>query len=221
MRSRETAEPTLDEHGDETHPAWGLIGASRVSSGSPGASLFDSDIRHGHYVVVQVRRATRQRNLGHDYKHGRDEIVEVAMSEAQWASFVSTMNVGQGVPCTIQRVEMEIMPGVEHEPRLAVSIDEVGRAGEKAMEEIKEAFAAYREKKTAANLRTLEARINNATPNMTFAAETLTKHAENVVQRARADVEAMVVRKAEQLGIDPGEIADPHLLGSGPQEEQS
>lgn len=209
---RDTAKPTLNERGDETHPAWGLIGASRVSSGPPGTALFDSDILHGHFVIVRLRRAVRKRDLGHDRKHGDEQIVEIAMSEAQWASFVSTMNVGEGVPCTIDRVGRELMPGVEHEPRLALSMDEVRRAGEKAMQEIQEALAAYREKKTNANLKTLEARINNAAPNMTYAATTLSEHAENVVQRARADVEAMVIQKAKQLGLDPGELADTHLL---------
>lgn len=213
----ETMKPTLTEHGDEAHPAWGLIGASRVSSSPPGATLFDSDIQHQYYVVVRLSRTTRQRNLHHDYKHGTEQIVEVAMSEAQWASFVFTMNVGQGVPCTINRVGAEAMPGVEHEPRLAVSMDEVSRASEKAMEAIQNAFAAYCEKKTVANLRSLKAAISNAPANMTFAAKSLSEHAENVVQRARADVEAMVVQKAEQLGIDAGEIAGPNLLGRGEQ----
>lgn len=221
MSMKTTEKPTMTEHGDEAHPAWGLIGASRVSSSPPGTALFDSDIRHQHYVVLRLSRTTRKRDLGHDFKHGGEQIVEVAMSEAQWASFVSTMNVGQGVPCTIERVGTESMPGVEYEPRLAVSMDEVGRAGEKAMEAIQKAFAVYREKKTAKNLRSLEAAISNAPANMSFAAKTLSDHAENVVQRARADIEAMVVSKAEQLGIEPGEIADTHLLGSGEEDDPS
>ena len=214
-----TEKPTLNEHGEEVHPAWGLIGASRVSS-NPGAALFDSDILHSHYVVVRLKRASRKRDLGHDWKHGEGEIVEIAMSEAQWASFVSTMNVGGGVPCTIERVIGDTMPGVEYEPRLAVSMDEVENAATKAMEKSTKAFAAYREKKTAENLRSLEAAINNAPTNISYAAKTLSEHGENVVQRARADIEAMVTSKAEQLGIEPGAITDTHLLGGGENHER-
>jgi hypothetical protein len=192
-----------------------MIGASRVSSSPPGAALFDSDIRHQHYVVVRLKRALRRRGLNRDWLGGREEIVEVAMSEAQWASFVSTMNVGDGVPCTIEHVDREAMPGVEHDPRLAVSMDEVGRAAEKAVEEIQAAFSAYQENKTKANRQTLEYAIKNAPGNMRFAANSLSEHAENVVQRARADIEAMVVSKAEQLGIDPADVTDPKLLGEG------
>lgn len=212
---KETEKPTTNERGYETHPAWGLIGASRVSSSLPGKALFDSDVSHSHFVIVRFSRASRKRDLGSDQKYAEEKIVEVAMSEAQWASFVSTMNVGDGVPCTIERVGREAVPGVEHEPRLAVSMDEVRGAAEEAMAGIQEAFDAYEKSKTKANRDRLKYAIKNAPANMHFAAETLSEHAESVVQRARADVGAMVVRKAEQLGIDPGEIADPRLLGGG------
>lgn len=211
------APPTQNEHGDDTHPAWGLIGASRVSQSPPGATLFDSDIHHHHYVVVRLGRATRSRSLMRDMHFGREQIVEIAMSEAQWASFVSSMNVGQGVPCTLLAVDGELMPGLVHEPRLAETMDEVRNATQEAMRKIEEAFAAYEEKKSADNLRTLRSAIKNVPANMVFAAESLSEHAENVVQRARADIEAMVTSKAVQLGIDPAEVAETRLLdGAGP-----
>lgn len=42
--------------------------------------------------------------------------------------------------------------------------------------------------------------------NISFAAQSLTEHAENVVQRAKADIEAMVVARAKQLGLDPSDL---------------
>lgn len=221
MARREPIPPTRDEEGTESHPAWGMIGASRVSS-TPGAALFDSDLLHGHYVIVRLQRADRTRNLLHDFLFGgrRDRIVEIAMSEAQWASFVSTMNSGEGVPCTIQSVGNDLMPEVPHEPRLAVSMKEVEGAATKAISEIKERFATYEEHHTKANLRSLAAAIANAPANMTFAASSLTEHVENVVQRARADIEAMVSSRAKQLGIDPAEAAETHLLGEAPDQPE-
>lgn len=220
MVKPKTEPPHLNERGDEAHPAWGLIGASRVSHSPPGAALFDSDIKHNHFVVLRIRRASRKRDLYRDWKHGEDELIEVAMSEAQWASFVSTLNMGDGVPCTIERVGNEFMPGVEYEPRLAVSMDEVSAAATKALEHIQTAFDAYKESKSAKNRKALESAIANAPANLRFAAESLSEHAENVVSRARADIEAAVVSKARQLGIDPAEIATPHnLLEAGNDED--
>lgn len=130
------------------------------------------------------------------------------------------MNVGSGVPCTIERVGWEPMPGVEYEPRLALSMGEVDNAAHKAMEEIQAAFDAYEKQKTKANRDRLKYAIQNAPANMGFAAKTLSKHAENVVQRARADIEAMVVSKAEQLGVEPGDVADIPLLEEGDEDAQ-
>lgn len=220
--SREIVTPTLNEHGDETHPAFGMIGASRGSTSRPGATLFDSDIQHAHTVTVRVATASRKRDLNHDWNHRNREFVEVEMSEAQWASFVSSMNSGTGVPCTIRRREDDWdVPGLSYEPRLAESMAEVRESGDKAFAEIREAFAVAREKPTKANMKTLEARINNATPSMEFAARSLSEHAENVVQKSRADLEAMVSAKAQQLGLTPADLGGALQLGPGAQEDEN
>lgn len=202
------------ETGEERHPAWGLVGIHRVSTGPEGADLFDSDVQHRESMVLTLREAYRKRDLGHDYigSDGRVPIVEIQMSLAQWASFISSPNSGDGVPCTIRARESDpLVPGVPHDPRLAESIDEVRGAADKAFGAVQEAFDAYAEKKTAANLRTLKAAIANAPGNVEFAGKTLTKHAENVVQRARADVEAMVNAAAAQRGLDPGDLGAPQI----------
>lgn len=216
--SRGIVAPTVDERGEEQHPAWVLVGASRVSASPPGAVLFDSDIRHQHYVVVRVMRATRERSLSHDWKHGRETIVELAMSEAQWASFVSSMNAGDGVPATLEHDATRDdprVPGMPYAPRLQVSMEEVHSAAAEAQAKVQEAYAAYAAKKNAANLRDLESAINNMTPNIDFAAKSLTRHAENVVQRARSDIEAFVVQKARQLGLDPADLGGMPELSAG------
>lgn len=212
---RETVEPTVNEDGWEEHPAWAMIGAHRVQTGSPGAVLFDSDIRHHHYVTVTLARAERKRDLNSDHLHARHQIIEVAMSEAQWASFVSSMGVGSGVPCTVTYERKDgvrgAVPGMEYAPRLQESMDEVRSAGDKSIEKIREAFEKVKEKPNKGNLRYLEAMIANAPSNMEFAAKSLSEHAENVVQKARADIEAMVVAKAEQLGLEAGDVGLPEL----------
>ena len=216
----EPTSPTLDDRGDETHPAWGLIGASRVSHSPPGAVLFDSDIRHQHSVIVRVSTARRKRHLKRDWIGREQEFVEVEMSEAQWASFVSSMNTGDGVPCTIRRREQEYdLPGLHYEPRLQESMAETRTAADEAFTEVKEAFEAYEEKKNAQNLRNLKYAIENAPANIEFAGRSLTEHAENVVQKARADIEAMIITQAKQLGIEPGDLGEMPALESPEKED--
>jgi len=52
---RNTTKPTTDEDGTESHPAFGLISASRVSS-NPGSTLF---VRSCRAVVDGARRGFR------------------------------------------------------------------------------------------------------------------------------------------------------------------
>lgn len=197
---------------DEEHPSFGMIAAYRSSSSPPGMPLFDSDILHQHTVAVQIHTAARQRHLLHDWIRPRKQIIEVRMSEAQWASFVSSMNTS-GVPCTLEWVNGEEIEGLPFAPRLEQSMKDTREAARRAFEEIEEAMVAYdalpnspRGPKLEA-WRTLQSRIRNAVPNVDYAGKVLAEHAENVVQKARADVEAMVTQRAAQLGIEPPTMA--------------
>ena len=219
--SREVSQPIINAHGDEEHPAFGLIGAFRISGGD--GVLFDSDIRHQHSIVVRVSTATRKRDLHHDWIHQKREFLEVQMSEAQWASFVSSMNSGSGTPCTIRHREDDYMiDAVPYQPRLAESLREVHEATAKTFGAIADALAAYQkvlddtggaaERRKA--LSWLHTTVDHTSGNLDFAAKSMAETAENVVQRAKADVEAFVTAQAVRLGLDPIELASPLELTS-------
>lgn len=220
----------VDERGDEHHPAFGVIGASRTSiSGGPhnGTVLFDSDVIHNHTVRIRIKSATRKRDLNHDWIHGGHEYIEVELSEAQWASFVSSMNNGDGVPCTVRYIDNQDIPDMPHEPRLALSMQETRDAAHRAFDSIKDAMAALdavdakapiKERRAAVDK--LRSVVNNATPNVEFAGKSLIEQTENVVVKARADIEAYVVTKARQLGIETNELVslDTLAIGAGDDE---
>lgn len=209
MSPREVQDPTKDKYGDDTHPAFGAIHASRTSWSGGGAVLFDSDIRHQHTVVVTLSRMTRKRDLSHDWLHPTRELFEVEMSEAQWASFVSSMNSGGGVPCTIRSTENEHnVPGLPYAPRLAHSMAEARGAADAAFARIQSAMAAVDAldskapaKERRAAMDELRNAIRHSTSGVDFASQSLVEHTENVVQRARADIEAMVTSHAARLGL--------------------
>jgi hypothetical protein len=203
MSVRQVSEPTVNERGFEEHPAFGRIRAGR-SSNTPGSVLFDSDLKHQHSIVIQVSTATRKRDLNRDWVHTDKQILEVEMSEAQWASLVSSVG-STGTSCTIRyREGGDLVDGLPYAPRMAQSMREVDEAAEEVFGKIQEAMAAYEEHKTAANLRTLRSAVDNAGANLGFVANSMARHAEGVVQRAKADIEAMVINKAQQIGApDP------------------
>jgi hypothetical protein len=202
---RDTQAPTVDADGHESHPAFGKVVLSRVHA-SPGASLFDSEIRHPEYVTVKVVRAERERDLNRDWIFGRQTVVEFAVSTAQWADLVSSFSNGDGVPCTLQYTETDgVLPAIPFEPRLALSQAETRGAADRAFAKIREAFEVVDAKPTKANLRSLRAAIENAPSNVEFAARSLTEHTEKVVTKARADIEAMLETAARSRGLAPAE----------------
>lgn len=210
---REIEEPTVDENGYETHPAFGLIGVRRgqVGGAGGGAVLFDSDIRHGHVITVRVCAARRQRDLHRDWigTDGRVPLIEVEMSLSQFGAFVASNGVGDGVPCTIKtRGDLDEfqMPGIPFEPRMKHSMAEVRSAAAEAVREVTEAFEAYEAHRIKANRDRLKYAIRNLPSNLTHAAKSLTEHSENVVQKATADIEAMLFDKARALGLDTGDL---------------
>jgi hypothetical protein len=217
---RDTTEPTPNQYGDDTHPAFGFAKVNRVHA-TPGAVLFDSDVQHQEFVRVTLGRMTRKRDLKQDWLHADQEMVEVDMSLAQWGAFVSSFGTS-GVPCTIRRTETDWnVPGLAYAPRLAESLGEVRDAAREAFAAIQAAMDAVealdgkapaREKREA--MRTLKYAIANAPSNVEFASKQLTEYAEDVVAKSRADIEAMINRHAQQLGLTAEQSA-PLALESG------
>lgn len=70
-----------DDEETTTHPAYAMIGASRVQGGS---YLYGSEFHHQHFVTVSIRRAETHRSLSRDWFSGGEELIEVAMSEAHY-----------------------------------------------------------------------------------------------------------------------------------------
>lgn len=196
----------------ERHPSWVLIRANRGSISPPGAVLFQSDIRHRSTITITVQRAERRRRLHTDWLFGynRRNLIQIEMSEAQWGAFVSSFGDGTGVPATLRYhdgVEIEEPP---FQPRLAESLAEVNRHTTEAWAEVMEHATAVEEaiadkKGVVSAVRTLINKIRQQPSNANFAAKSLTEHAENVVSKASADIEAMMLRHAMQLGIDPAD----------------
>lgn len=210
-------EPTpieIDEYGHETHPSWGVVRLTRRSYGPPGAELFESDIRHHETVHLEIVGATRKRDLHSDWVHGQSRAhIEIVMTLSQWGHLVSSFGVGKGTPVTIERLGGKAIPGVADEvPRLALTAREVQEAAKKSTEGLQEALnavlTAFDAKAGRVEMRTvldkLKAHTQNLPSNMKFAADSLTRHTEAVVNKARTDIEATYQRaelasNAEQL----------------------
>lgn len=82
-----------------------MIGFSRVSGGEN--TLFGSSIKHNDRIIMKLKHREQDRHLHGDWYFGRGLITEVEMSYSQFAECILTLNVGDGVPCTIRFTEKD------------------------------------------------------------------------------------------------------------------
>lgn len=214
--SRNTQVPEIERtpddpiHGSvERHPAYGLIEAHRWTGGS--AFLYGSDFRHESGVSIAIKRSELCRGLSRDYAAERDVLIEVHLSEAQWATFVSTLNSGIGTQCTLRWLPDEDLPGIERvterKKQFAEEMGEhLGRLKEiaarlKAMEESG--------KFSKREIRDVRISLENFEPNVGFVAEQFREHVEEVTEHAKIEVSAYVAGAIQKAGLAA-------LKGGGP-----
>lgn len=213
-----------NEHGYETHPSWVQISAHRIRS--TGHRLVDSSIPHNEFVELRICPATRKRDLHHDWWFGETTpMVSIEMSMAQWGAFVSSFGT-TGIPATLAFTAADgDIPQEPHDvdSRLALSAKETRDATAAAIADVQAAEAAVAaafdanvgRKQLRELLSDLHYKIANMPANAKFAADQLTKHAEDVTTKARFDIEAMVAQHAQTLGISAAPIISSLQLEPG------
>ena len=204
-RSVEIPKEERSERGvRETHPAYGMIGASRVSG---HAVLFGSDFTHQHFVTLRISEAEMHRDLSRDWPHAGRQLIEVSMSEAQWAAFVSSLNMGDGVQCTLERVGGEVIPGLPHPTaRHDQFKDELTRAlldGNAALAEAVDMLKQMggERSKAGAVLDRVERAIRAFGDSMPWVAKQFGEHMEDVTEKARIEIGAHALSVITRTGL--------------------
>lgn len=204
----------------EKHPTYGMIGASRVSA-QPGIYCFGSRIRHQAFIEITIRRAEIERDLNRDWFHGDEELISVRLTESQWATFVSSPNMGYGVPCSLDHVMRERCGPVpppedsvsqaKHEARkdaaeLVADLQGLCDKLEKAVEEPKK-------RELREILHSLKCAVGSFPSGHAFLYESFEEHVENVVTDAKASVEAHFTAIATRAGfaLGDGSVSVPQI----------
>lgn len=189
----------------QTHPAYGMIGASRVSG---NAVLYGSDFLHRQYIAIRIHRSELARNLSNDWHHANDELIEVHLSEAQWATFVSSMNQGNGVPCTIDSINCVSQPGLpQPKSREKQFTGEAKETLQDALRAIKKAIQVTQQAKTTpAKVKQeitypLSKAIQEIEQNLGFVLEQFAEHTENITEHAKIEVSAYVTNAIQRAGL--------------------
>lgn len=205
----------------EKHPSFGAIVVNRVSS--TGTHLFDSELSHHDYVSLSIHEAERKRRHSSDWIHPTTEIIEVAMSMAQWAQVVSSFGIGGGTPVTIVHRDGQRVEEPKFEARMELSTKEIREAAQRQTEEVQKAFQKVVDLRASGGgkravdeaMRSLGLTIGNIPSNMQFVNDQMQRHVESVTTKAKADLEAIAIR----AGIEAGTLDPVTMLGIGPRTE--
>jgi hypothetical protein len=209
---RHTEPPRVTEterYGDKIsvfeHPAYGQVEVTRVTGYQP---LYASDFKHQHFLAVRVYHSKFERSLSRDWHHHDIRpIVEFYLSENQWATFVSSVGTGGGVPCTLRYTERDGgLPGLEHRDEAHHYSEEVkerlDRATEGLSATLDELDSLGLPKAKAEKLRDrLRKAIQDITDNVPFVAKSFDEHVETRIEKAKSEIAAHMQNAITRAGI--------------------
>lgn len=210
MRNKPVAPHVEHKPGDvhtaavTTHPAFAEIVANHVSVGGGPLYLYGSDFSHSHAVTIAIKRSELHRStLHYDNHFGREEIISVVMSEAQWAAFVASPNQGGGICCTLEHVNGKQVPGIACvEDRRAQINDELRRrmievnTDLKRLQELVEKGGGKREMRSL-----LSGIVAEMGPNIDFVMRQFGEHVEETIVAAKVEIEAHIASAVNRTGL--------------------
>lgn len=188
----------------ETHPAYAQISASRISG---HAALYGSDFVHHGFVEIKISHSELNRGLSRDWPFAKKEVVSVWLSEAQWATFVSSMNIGSGVQCTLRHINMNPVPML---PAPKKRIDQFRSEAKKTTEEAEKNLRELADLIGSSNLsvvkkKELLKKVEFASraigSSVDFVLKQFGEHMENVTEKAKIEIDAYINDQIKRVGI--------------------
>lgn len=193
-----------------SHPAYGLISVTRPSGGRK--EMFGSDLRHDNTVTIRIANAIEERSLGRSWYYEKGKILELDMTEAQWAKFVSSHGMS-GTPVTLRYIREEgEIPGIESQNSKAdYSEKEFERViknnmqyAQDALNEVKDLIVKGKAgKKDLENLeKVLWCIVERFPDSAAFAVKAFKEETEEMVEGAKIEIEASLSALVQNTGIE-------------------
>ena len=216
----------------ETHPAYGVIGISRVAG---RASLFNSATVHQHYISLTIKEASRNIDGTREFVMGHKELINISMTEAQFAQMITQPNQGDGVSCTVRHVHGDQDYGnrwgrpepPDPEPFLKKFKKEAGDRGEmisaslKSAKDLVEGLIDGSKNPTKANLAALKASLADARlqfdRNMPYVLEMMEETMEDRMATAVVEFESYVSQSLQAKGLEHMTTTAPQLAIGQPE----
>ncbi len=195
----------------KTHPAYGILGFSRVSGG-PG-KLYGSEIHHNSYIEMRLVPGEEHRTSSYTHHMGRMKpLVCVRMSHSQFAEAITSMNIGSGVPVTIDFIDDAIgqRPLIDDKTTLHKKVKaELSKEAKDAMADAEKLETLVRETLASSKLsKAAQKEVVDAVTRLTssirssmpYVVESYQEAAEKVGANAKAELDAFATMVVTKLG---------------------
>ena len=215
-------EPTVvkgEKHSNDSetlsHPAFGVITMSMVRGAN--VSLFGSDLGHSSRVCIRISTADLDRHLHRDWIHSRKEFIQIELSQAQFAQFITSNGNGSGTPVTIRyrtnsEGKYEQIPYIKPtESKHDVHRREIQQSAQSQIDTIMAGVASLKElaesgkigkKALDQAINNIEHSVNNLPANLSFAVESAEEALEKATSDAKIEVESYIQQTATRLGLN-------------------
>lgn len=196
------------------HPSYGMVGLSRVTTNGSRVLFGSTLASHHHTIVLRVHEAEMRidRDLHMERACAtRVPIVEVELSAAQFAELLTTMNVGDGIPCTLRSVNGKSMPDPPDVPvesanvradfaaKMAKVKPDLARRARELMDELPASLKASTRRQIEIKLGNI---VDAVAGNATFALDQFQQATARVASAAKAEIDAVVTHVVQATGIE-------------------
>ncbi len=205
------------------HPSFGMIGVSRRSANGV-TPLFGSNIQHQHTFTITIKRAENNRHLNTDWFHGKEQLMEIEMSGAQFLEMMTSFNMGDGIPCTIRQFNHINYPDPPYENPLDTFQKEfdvtMKNLGKECASIVEDCIKLLKEKPSIGKadrdfiMNGISKLMQEVTSNIPFVNQQFSKSVEKTVSQAKNEIETFLTHRMVSLGIDAAKTNPELFLGT-------
>lgn len=198
---------------EQKHPSYGIIQISRVSGGSQ--HFFGTPINQTNYFALRIYEGEKTINGSGEEVFDQSQRIpftEIKLTAHQFSEMITTMNIGNGVPCTISNREYKKVEGCppQESPLDAVldnSLNGIANSKEKMdewLDEINQIMSKSSiTKKDREHIAKLTSIISGRLKSdAEFYKEMIMEVGEKVVHNAKTEIDALITSKVFQFGLD-------------------
>jgi len=210
-----------------THESYGQIRFSRVSGRS---RFYGSELEQDHFITLEITKSEIDRGLSQEHHFAGDVITQLRMTAGQFSELITSMNMGSGVPCTLERYNGKItqpLPEIENrkefvhrkfDERMKEFAKEMVDRQERARELIAKKSLNKADKE---ELNWLLTRLTQeVSSNIPFFGKCFQENVDEIVHEAKLEIENAIQHKVSTLGLKALHEEN-KLIGNGNSKEQA